>query len=347
MALTPGIDVSRWQGLIDWPQVAAAGYRFAAIRATVGDFLLDPFFTQNYDGASAAGLLVTAYHVHVANRPSAGQIDRFFQALDGRKTDLPLVLDVERVDGKSRDEITASLHECQQLVAERDERRPVIYTANWYWANNLKRSAKWKKNPLWVANYGATSPFLPPDWDTWKFWQYTDRGSVPGVSAARTDLNWFNGSDDELLAYAGIDLDLRLPPAPLARAVVEVVRLSHRSGPGMNFDPLGDLVRGQILGINLIDGDDVWLEFEAGKWVSLAFHGNRFIDIAGLRARVTAPAVSIYAGPAPEGATLGELHNGDLFNIQEIDGKDVWIEFRPGNWAPLTFRGVRFMSLMR
>jgi GH25 family lysozyme M1 (1,4-beta-N-acetylmuramidase) len=333
--------------LIDWPQVAAAGYRFAAVRATVGDFLRDPFFVQNYDGASASGLLVTAYHVHVPNRPSAAQIDRFFQALDGRKSDLSLVLDVERVDGIKPGEITASLRECQQLVAERDGRRPLIYTANWFWVNNLNRSVKWKKNPLWVANYGVASPNIPPDWESWKFWQFTDRGSVPGVSAARTDLNWFNGSNDDLLAFAGIDLDLRLPPVPLAKVIVEVVRLTSRNGPGMNFEPRGDLVRDQLLGINLIDGDDVWLEFEPGKWASLAFHGNRLIEISGLRARVTAPTVTIRTEPAVEAQNLGELHSGDQFDILNIDGKDVWMEFEPRRWAPFAFRGVRFLSLIR
>lgn len=346
MSQTPGIDVSRWQGLIDWSQVAGAGYEFAAVRATVGDFLQDPFFEENYNNAVSAGLLITAYHVHVPNRPAQAQIDLLFQTLDGRRADLPLVMDVERVDGKTRAEITRSLKTCLRLVAEEDQRRPIIYTANWFWTTNLQRSNEWKKNDLWIANYGVNAPAIPPDWETWKLWQHTDRGSVPGVSSARTDLNWFNGSKTELLDYAGIDLDLRLPPVPPAQAIVEVVRLTFRNGPGMNFADLGDLIRDQILGISLVDGDDVWIEFEPGKWATLAFRGSRFMQIAGLHAIVTAPAVTIRTGPGENAASLGELHNGDRLEVLNIDGNDVWIEFEPGKWAPMTFRGIRFINLI-
>ena len=82
MGYTPGVDVSRYEGVVDWKKVAAAGYRFAIIRATLGRrSYTDPTFNTNWTGAKAAGLLVSAYHVVVATNYANKQIDRFFSAL--------------------------------------------------------------------------------------------------------------------------------------------------------------------------------------------------------------------------------------------------------------------------
>ena len=75
---TPGIDVSRYEGEIDWKQVAAAGYRFAVIRATVGNYYTDPRLYSNWAAAKEVGLLVSAYHVLVATNYADKQIDWLF-----------------------------------------------------------------------------------------------------------------------------------------------------------------------------------------------------------------------------------------------------------------------------
>jgi hypothetical protein len=95
MTTTPGIDVSRWQGDIQWEKVASAGYRFAVIRATVGETYTDPRFDANWAGARDAGLLVSAYHVLKPEHPADSQVARLFETLGDRRADLPLVLDIE------------------------------------------------------------------------------------------------------------------------------------------------------------------------------------------------------------------------------------------------------------
>ncbi|MBS3783587.1 MAG: glycoside hydrolase family 25 protein, partial [Anaerolineae bacterium] len=201
MARTPGIDVSRWQGEISWGQVAAAGYRFAAIRATLGNYYTDYRFYVNWDGAREAGLLVTAYHVVAPERPADSQMERFFDTLDGRSPDLPLVLDVELSRGVSPEDVAASVKVCADVIEEQEGRKPVIYTARWFWDHSVLDAPHWPDYDLWVANYGVEAPSLPGAWDNWTLWQYSDHGNVPGIGGA-TDLDWFNGSYDELIVYA-------------------------------------------------------------------------------------------------------------------------------------------------
>ena len=160
MTRTPGIDVSRWQGEINWKMVAAAGYRFAIVRATIGNYYTDPRFYVNWDGARAAGLLVSAYHVVIPDRPADSQIGRFFDVLGTSKADLPLVLDFESSHNCSPDEITACARDCLRIVAQRDERRPLVYTARWFWDAQVSDSSEWAGYDLWVASYGVDALVL-------------------------------------------------------------------------------------------------------------------------------------------------------------------------------------------
>jgi len=179
MPTTPGIDVSYWQTSIDWTQVAAAGYRFAAVRATMGDTYLDPRFIPNWEAAKRAGLLVTAYHVVRPKHSAPTQTEALFKALAGRIPDLPLAIDVEVTDDMPKDVVTRITREVCEMTASRAGRKPIIYTARWFWNRSIDAAPDWSGYDLWVANYGTLNPVLPRDWTTWKFWQYTDQGSVP------------------------------------------------------------------------------------------------------------------------------------------------------------------------
>lgn len=284
MSTTPGIDVSRWQGKINWEAVAAAGYRFAVIRATIGNYYTDPRFYENWSNARDAGLLISAYHVVAPERPADAQIERFFDALGERKSDLPLVLDVELSRGVSQAGITACVKDCLQMVEQRDGRKPIIYTAKWFWNDRVLESPEWAAYDLWVANYGVSAPTLPAGWNEYKFWQYSDKGRVPGIAAA-TDLNWFAGSYADLLAYANAEPEPEPEPEdepqPAAglRARVTASRLNVRSGPGVNYGDIGDLRKGDLINVGSLDGKDVWIEFEPGKWAALLFRGTRYMEL--------------------------------------------------------------------
>jgi GH25 family lysozyme M1 (1,4-beta-N-acetylmuramidase) len=278
MDRVPGIDVSRWQGEIRWDRVAVAGYRFAVVRATVGNYYTDPWFYLNWQGARDAGMLVSTYHVVAPERPADSQIDRLFDILDGRSSDLPLVLDVELSREVGPEGVTACVRACADLVEQEDGRKPIIYTARWFWDHNVLDSPDWSSYDLWVANYGVDSPTLPSGWDQWMFWQYSDHGQVPGIDAA-TDLNWFNGSYDDLLAYVCVEPGENEIPLAGLQARVTAEKLNVRSGPGMNYGDVGDLNEGDVVNVVSLGGQDIWIQFEPGKWAPFRSQGERYMEL--------------------------------------------------------------------
>jgi GH25 family lysozyme M1 (1,4-beta-N-acetylmuramidase) len=210
--LPKGIDVASFQhpggAAIDWPQVAAAGYSFAAVKATEGDYYANPYYASDVSAAKAAGLYVTGYHFAIPNvSPGAAQADYAVShgsyTADGRT--LPLELDVEYDPYVGIDHT----NECYGLTpaemvswigafdaeAERlTGQAPVIYTTADWWDTCTGNSAAFGSDPLWVAAYADASPPLPAGRDDWTFWQYASSGTVPGVATAGdTDVSYFGG----------------------------------------------------------------------------------------------------------------------------------------------------------
>lgn len=274
MERVPGIDVSRWQGEIDWQQVAAAGYHFAVIRATIGDAYIDPRFCENWTGAEAAGILTSAYHVVTPNVPAEAQIAHFLDVLDGRSPALPVAIDVERDDSTESDGISRCVRTCLAEFEAQTGCKPIVYTARWFWNRFVLPSADWEAYDLWVASY-TSEPVLPRDWETWRFWQFSERGDVPGVSARSTDLNWFAGSYEELLAY-GSQATGQTSPIWHARVIDKI---NIRSGPGTSYEDLGDLQVGEIIEVRTVTGNDVWVEFEPGKWAAFSLKGETYMKL--------------------------------------------------------------------
>lgn len=280
MDRVPGIDVSRWQGRVDWAKVAAAGYRFAIIRATIGDDYTDPRFHENWDRARDAGLLTSAYHVVAPRSEPESQMAHFFGTLEGREADFPLCVDVEREDKADPDTITRCVRACLVDVENRDKRKPVIYTARWFWDRFMLPLVEWGAYDLWVASY-TSSPILPRDWDTWRFWQYSESGEVPGSGSRATDLNWFAGSYDDLVAYGVKDEGRGADGVEQGQhwRLRVLDKVNVRSGPAASFKDLGDLYAGDVIEALALAGDDVWVEFEPGKWAAFAYKGETFMKL--------------------------------------------------------------------
>ena len=278
MSRTPGIDVSRWQREIDWQQVAAAGHAFVVIRATIGNYYTDPRFYVNWRDARDAGLLVSAYHVVVPDRPADSQIERFFDVLDDRWCDIPPVLDVELTRGASREGITSCVEGCAAAMERAGGRKPVIYTARWFWDRYVLDAPVSSQCDLWVAHYGVSSPWLPRGWDEWRFWQYSDHGQVPGIRAA-TDLNWFNGTHDDLLVYVDAEPVEIEPPAAGLRARVTVETLGVRNGPGLNYDHIENLYEDDVVNVVSLAGRHVWIQIAPEKWVPFRSRDRQYLEL--------------------------------------------------------------------
>lgn len=190
-----GIDVSEWQqGPIDWQAVKESGVEFVIIKATESSTRVDPCFTTNWEGAKAAGLLVSAYHVVQPHRSAATQAKHFLDTMADRQPDFPFALDVE-LPGVGN--IGAIVEEIALVVEASDGRKPLMYTAKFFWGANVGWAPGWHKYPLWVADYDASSPAMPTGWDTYSFWQHSNSGKVPGIST-NVDLNIFVGGLQDL-----------------------------------------------------------------------------------------------------------------------------------------------------
>lgn len=192
-----GIDVSKWQGNIDWEKVKADGYEFVIIRlgfrgySQTGGMEIDSMFYQNIQGAQAAGLDVGVYFFSQAiNEEEALEEAEFvIDALEGYTLQLPVVYDPELIrDQEARtNDVTGEQFTKNTIVfceaMEEAGYSPMIYS-NMVWEAFLFDMTELQKYPFWYADYEAT-PQTPYDF---VMWQYSETGSVDGING-NVDLN--------------------------------------------------------------------------------------------------------------------------------------------------------------
>jgi len=198
-----GIDVSVYQGSINWASVHAAGKRFAYIRYSDGTGHLDPNFNANWRNAKAAGMTVGAYQFFRASENPTTQADLVINAvsaLGGLGTpNLPIAIDVETNDGQTDATVNSRVNTWLARVLARTGRtRPMLYTSPGIWSG-LGSPSPDPLPYLWDAHWGATCPTVPSPWGRLRFWQYSDTGAVSGISGA-VDLDLYNGSLAEMQA---------------------------------------------------------------------------------------------------------------------------------------------------
>ncbi len=204
----PGIDVSHYQAVVDWPTVAANGELFAYCKATEATAARDQYFADNWSGIKAAGLLRGAYHFFHPDRDPAAQAQFFLDTLtqaNGSATlapgDLPATLDLEITGGQSSATILAGAALWLQTVATATGRQPLLYTFTSFWKNTLGNPNSLSDYPLWIAQYSSAPPAVIGGWPTYTIWQFGQQ-SIPGV-APSPDVDSFQGSLTDLQALAG------------------------------------------------------------------------------------------------------------------------------------------------
>lgn len=220
-ALTRGIDVSRFQGEINWERVGNTNVEFAWVQASRGegdDCAVvpdrcgpDEYYAGNYAGATEAGIRVGAYHRAFAGgkrrkgtrRDARREANVFIEQVGSlRSGDLLPALDVETpFGGLGKKRLRLWIRTWLNRVNRKLGSKPVIYTNRSSWAatGDTKRFAR-RGHLLWVANWGVASPAVPADnWDGngWSVWQYTSSGSVKGITG-RVDRNRMRVGWDEV-----------------------------------------------------------------------------------------------------------------------------------------------------
>lgn len=197
---TEGIDVSKWQGEIDWDAVAGDGIRFAIIRVTHGTEVIDEWFDTNWRRAREVGITRGAYQYFEGGQDPLEQADLFVDLVGALEPgDLPPVIDVESPDGNPPSaEYQANVRAWLDRVEEGLGLPPIIYTGKYYWDDHLDGTAEFEDHPLWQAWWSADCPNTPNGWSQWTFWQYSSTGRVAGISGD-VDLDRFDGPMEDLL----------------------------------------------------------------------------------------------------------------------------------------------------
>lgn len=260
-----GIDISEFQGEIDFEEVRRSGIEAVYIRVGAGEYT-DEYFAENYERAKAAGLKIGFYHYVTARSVDEGRRQaRFFASLAaGREPDMRLAMDFEYFGSLSVSQINAISEAYLDELTALTKREAVIYSdlSN---ARNIFSRALAEKYPLWAAQYGADEPSANGKWREWVGFQYTDEGRVGGIYG-NVDRNIF--TEGIFLSDSGrIDGEKRTTVRARTRALTVYVRA----------------------------GDTLWaIAREYGTTVEAIARENRIVDpnriFAGERLRITLPA---------------------------------------------------------
>ncbi|MEM7353773.1 MAG: GH25 family lysozyme [Acidobacteriota bacterium] len=186
-----GIDVSHYQGDVDWEKVKAAGMTFAFAKASQGATNVDSKFSTNWAAMRQAGIVRGAYHFFDADVDATAQADHFIATVQLEAGDLPPVIDAEVTDGVSTEGIDQGVQTWLDKVSAHYGVKPIVYSGASFITSHL--STGFNTYPLWLARYTSVVPEAPGDWSSWTFWQYSQSGDVDGV-AGSVDRDRFQGT---------------------------------------------------------------------------------------------------------------------------------------------------------
>ena len=177
-----GIDVSSWQGNINFTDVKNSGIDIVYIKSSEGTNYIDPYFERNYQNAKANGLKVGFYHYVTARstEEARNQANFFAKVISGKEPDCKLAMDFESFGNLSVNEINEISKVFLETLENTTNKEVLIYS-NSYSARTIF-SESLNIYPLWVANYGVSKPGGNDKWSTWVGWQYTSTGRVNGIS---------------------------------------------------------------------------------------------------------------------------------------------------------------------
>jgi len=289
-----GVDVSKWQGVMDWQKCYNAGAKYAFIRAGSIDNLTGvPYYDYQYplNAMDAPKYLPVGFYWYFRpNHDPLVQADYFCDLIEDDSWLLPPVIDVEDAGGKTPGQVADAVIAFLVRVFERLGFLPIIYTRASFWNPSVAIRDNWSLYDLWIARYttlpepwgnvGDGTWLKPRDWTEWTFWQHSadgnGLGNVYGAESDSIDLDYFNGDEQDLADYIGV-----LPKMPSVVQVITSINVVLRAEPGA----------GERLGIAFLDeqaavlseGEDV----DGKLWYEIV------IKSAGIIRRGFVPASSV------------------------------------------------------
>ena len=193
-----GIDVSEYQGIINWNQIkkaqASDSLSFVVLRATAGKDHRDRYFTSNYREAKKLNIPVGVYHYYRPNESSEQQAEFFIDNVKLSSGDLPPILDIENTsDVQSIDKLKKGVANWLKIIEAHYGVEPILYSYSYFYKTYLNEDFSAYK--LWIANYSNVKDPLPSK--KWMFWQFSEKGRVKGIKGP-VDLDVFKGEPKEL-----------------------------------------------------------------------------------------------------------------------------------------------------
>ena len=197
-----GVDVSHYQGEINWDVLAENDIDFAYIKATEGSSHVDECFEYNLENSLASELYVGAYHFFSLESDGKTQAENFIANVPKNEGMLPPVIDVEfyaDIEKNPPKDISDELLEMIEILREHYGCEPVIYTTHEVY--KLYIAGSYEAQDIWIRDVILT-PYLSDGRD-WTFWQYTNREVLPGYNGEEKfiDMNVFRGSEEDFIDY--------------------------------------------------------------------------------------------------------------------------------------------------
>lgn len=199
-----GIDVSHYQGTIDWARIEEQDIDFAFIKATEGSSYVDECFYDNWRAAEQTELYVGAYLFFSFDSDARTQAALFIETVGELSDKITPVIDIEFygdkwADPPEKEYVIKQLKEMLSILEEHYKVKPVIYTTYKVYYRYIKGG--FKEYPLWIRNV-----YFPPDWHMkgdWTFWQYTDTAVMDGYVGEEKyiDRNVFYGTEEEFQEF--------------------------------------------------------------------------------------------------------------------------------------------------
>lgn len=290
MSTTIGVDTSHWSGVINFVTMYNAGAKFWITKASdaffgTGQLFQDSMFDTYMRDSEDIGLLRGCYHwLQPSVDPTVAAkfyLERYYKY----DLDFPPILDFEEPKVTNYGDFAWRAEVWLRYVYEQTKKKPIVYTAKWYTDRFAQKYISWMNvYPLWVADYTWWSnnvthkPIMPYPWTEHTIWQWGTpaRGNEFGVQAKEIDMNYFNGSYDDLLSF--LNAEKPEPPVQsyLFDGVVEANALSIRTGPSTDYPVSGYLKKGDVVHVKEVDGQNVWVEHDSG-WSAMKVGANEYI----------------------------------------------------------------------
>lgn len=197
-----GVDVSAYQGTVNWKRLSGQSVDFAFIKATEGAGFQDRQFPRNWDQAQQAGLRVGAYHFFNFDVPASAQAKNFIHTVPVQMNTLPPTVDIEFYGSFSqnhpdKETVRPMLNTLLASLEERYGKKPILYCTQSAYHAYLEGA--YAGYPVWIRDVW----FQPSAPANWTFWQYTDKGRLDGIEGRERfiDLNVFHGTAIEFRQF--------------------------------------------------------------------------------------------------------------------------------------------------